>query len=492
MTDQRPCTLCTEVDLELPFWRYAELFGADECAFLLDSGLDPVRLGRFSYLGGRPSVLLSGWRVKDGTLGMDLQWQTWHRPDGKTADPPELRRETGDPFAALRTLLSQYDTGDTDRTQWPFSSGLVGYFGYETAYAIEKLPDSGVNDQGLPDLAFMVVDEVLVYDHTAERAILCITARGDEAKTTAAARTEQWQNDLAALAERPAQNLGAGKTSAVRAHFSRDQYMAAVQKCRDHILAGDVFEVCLTHRLEMDLPGSGWDLYGILRQINPAPFASYLRLPGFQVVCASPERFLKLDGDGAAESRPIKGTRPRGNTQAADEALRTELAESEKDLAENIMIVDLVRNDLGRVCQIGSVDVPELQVVETYATVHQLVSTVRGQLKPEYDAFDLVHACFPGGSMTGAPKIEAMKIIDSIEPVKRGVYSGAVGFFDAGGSMDLGMLIRTVVCQNGIGTFGVGGAIVSDSDPGAEYDETLDKARALIAAIERLAEGGGR
>jgi len=213
-------------------------------------------------------------------------------------------------------------------------------------------------------------------------------------------------------------------------------------------------------------------------------------LPGFQVVSASPERFLQLDRDGLAESRPIKGTRPRGETPAADTRLAAELANSEKDLAENIMIVDLVRNDLGKVCQIGSVEVSELQQVETYATVHQLVSTVQGHLKPEYDAFDLVRACFPGGSMTGAPKIEAMKIIDSLEPVKRGVYSGALGFIDAHGALDLGMVIRTIICRDGVGTFSVGGAIVADSDPDAEYDETMDKARALIDAIEKLAGGG--
>ena len=492
MTDHDCHTLPTEIELPAPFWRCAELFGGNECAFLLDSGLDPERLGRFSYLGGRPSALLTGRRTGPDTLKMDLELQTWRRPDGTVLTEPTVESFQGDPFDALRSLASKYPPGEhgNEDSRVPFGSGLVGYFGYETAYAIEKLPDTGTNDQKLPDVAFMVIDEVLVYDHAQEKAFLLVTGRGPEAAQQAADRTAVWQADLAGLRVQPTSSAPAVAAAPVRAHFDREQYKAAVQQCREHILAGDVFEVCLTQRLEMDLPGSAWDLYGILRDINPAPFASYLQLPGFQVVSASPERFLQLGADSVVESRPIKGTRPRGATPDEDARLKTELGSTEKDLAENIMIVDLVRNDLGKVCRIGSVTVPELQVVESYATVHQLVSTVRGDLKPEYDAFDLVRACFPGGSMTGAPKIEAMKIIDSIEPVKRGVYSGALGFIDAGGAMDLGMVIRTVVCRDGVATFGVGGAVVSDSDPDAEYEETMDKARALINAISALGAGG--
>ncbi|MDX2473529.1 MAG: aminodeoxychorismate synthase component I [Candidatus Krumholzibacteria bacterium] len=494
MTDFAGHNLCTEIELAVPFWRCAELFPATESAFLLDSGLDPARLGRYSYVGGRPSALLTGRRMGPDTLEMDLKLQTWRRPDGQLLLEPRIDAFQGDPFVALRDLAAKYPVGPdapSGEHAVPFASGLVGCFGYETAYAIEKLPSTGTDDLGLPEMAFMVVDEVLVHDHTRQQTFLLVTGRGAQAAQQAAQRTAAWQADLAALsAKAPLVVNVEAKKAPVRAHFDRQQYKAAVEQCRQHILAGDVFEVCLTQRLEMDLPGTAWDLYGVLRAINPAPFAAYLQFPDFQVVSASPERFLQLGADGAAESRPIKGTRPRGATPAEDARLKAELGSAEKDLAENIMIVDLVRNDLGKVCRIGSVSVPELQVVESYATVHQLVSTVRGELKPEYDAFDLVRACFPGGSMTGAPKIEAMKIIDSIEPVKRGVYSGALGFIAAGGAMDLGMVIRTVVCQNGIATFGVGGAVVSDSDPDAEYEETMDKARAMITAISALSNGG--
>lgn len=502
MNRSSACTLRTVVDLPLPFWRCAGYSLDSPGAFLLDSGMDSVRLGRYSYLGGRPAARLTGKRSGPGHRTMDLELTTWRSPDGAEPAAPDVRRFTADPFNALRELRAAYPRDPAvpadSAPGSPLVSGLVGVFGYETAYAIEDLPDTGRDDLGLPDLVFLMVDEVLVHDHASGITTLQVTGRGPEAAIQAAERTTAWLAGFSAwaagMSKQPPVAPIDGPTASppVRAHFDRTAYMDAVQRCREHILAGDVFEVCLTHRLAMDLPGSPWALYGALRAINPAPFAAFLQVDDFAVVCASPERFLSLDIDGVAESRPIKGTRPRGATPAADTRLREELATAEKDLAENIMIVDLVRNDFGRVCRVGSVDVPELQVVETYATVHQLVSTVRGVLKPEHDALDLVRACFPGGSMTGAPKIEAMKIIDAIEPVKRGLYSGALGFLDAGGAMDLGMVIRTIVCQDGVATFGVGGAVVADSDPGAEYDETMDKARALIAAVAALHEGGGR
>lgn len=479
------------ITLRQPFWRGAEIFSAHDCVFLLDSSLVPDPQARFSYLGGRPAALLIGRRTGSDDRALNLELTTWRAPDGHTHEPPLCEQFTGDPFVALRELNARYAAPVDVADRPPFTGGLVGYFGYETAHAIEELPDTDTDDLQPPDLAFMVADEVLVHDHTSGTTTLYMTGGGPGAAARAERRAAQWQSELAELAATTASGpAGAVPESKVRAHFGREEYMAAVQQCRQHIRQGDVFEVCLTHRLEMDLPGSAWDLYGSLRDITPAPFASFLQLPGFQVVGASPERFLKLSADGVAESRPMKGTRPRGATAQEDEQLARDLANNEKDLAENIMIVDLVRNDLGRVCQVGSVEVTALQVVETYATVHQLVSTVRGKLKPEHDALDLVRACFPGGSMTGAPKIAAMKIIDAIEPVKRGVYSGALGFIDSGGAMDLGMVIRTIVCRDGVATFGVGGAIVSDSAPAAEYNETMDKARALIAAVRQVNAGG--
>jgi para-aminobenzoate synthetase component I len=517
--------LTCPVALSYPFWQYANMFAAAEQSFLLDSGMDPERLGGFSFLGGNPSAVLRAWRAKDrpnleqkqGSL-FSLELRRRLSPGGSvlasdsSAATPEVKY--GEPFAALRDLHQQYfphaDLQQVHHEQCgPFSSGLVGGFGYALGHAIENLEDTATDDLQFPDMVFMVVDEVLAMDHQTGTVWLTITGRGN---STAAAQIQATRNQTiflerinqfegssgkgvlpAQAIDQQARNLPARDDTAdsprnafsipLEAHFDRAAYKSAVQQCRDHIFCGDVFEVCLTHRLEAALAGSAWELYQILRHINPAPFAAWLQCGDFQIACASPERFLNLNADRIAESRPIKGTRPRSHNPAEDQALSVDLATSEKDRAENVMIVDLVRNDLGKVCDTGSVIVPEMLVVEKYRTVFQLVSTVQGTLKKDYDAFDLIRACFPGGSMTGAPKIEAMQIIDSQEPVTRGIYSGAMGYIDARGVMDLNIVIRTMVLKDGQATFGVGGAVVADSDPDMEYLETLDKAQALADAL---------
>ncbi len=451
--------------------------------------MDPKKLGRFSFLGGRPTALLTAKRIPGSQdRSFQISCHRWRSAQGEIipAGASATRSWQGDPFEALRLLQRQYGAVKEPSSTTPFSGGLVGYIGYETAHAVEDLPDQGRDDLNLPDLAFMVADEVLAHDHLSGETRLLITGRGgttDEAKADAQARTRELKALLADFPVSENVPLSEAADTSVNAQFTRETYMQAVDRCREHIRAGDVFEICLTHRLETELSLEPWQLYKRLRAINPAPFASWLHFPGFQVVSASPERFLRLDADRLAESRPIKGTRPRGDNPRDDQRLRDELQNSEKDRSENVMIVDLVRNDLGKVAEIGSVNVPELMVVEPYATVFQLVSTICGRLRKNRDAFDLVRACFPGGSMTGAPKIEAMKIIDSIEPVKRGIYSGAIGYFDRSGTLDLSIVIRTIICKDGKATFGVGGAVVADSDPSEEYQETLDKARALIQAL---------
>jgi aminodeoxychorismate synthase component I len=272
----------------------------------------------------------------------------------------------------------------------------------------------------------------------------------------------------------------------LRASVARDGYVRRVERAKNHIARGDAFEVCLTAMLEATFPHDAWELYRELRRANPAPFAAWLDLPEGAVVSSSPERFVHVGADRIAESRPIKGTRPRGRTEKDDARLARELASSTKDRAENAMIVDLVRNDLGKVCQFGSVEVPELYAVERYPTLHQLVSTVRGELANGRDAVDLLSACFPPGSMTGAPKIEAMTILEAPEPVERGVYSGALGFIDASGTMDASVVIRSAIVTNGKVSVGVGGAIVADSDPAAEHAEALLKAKAVANAISAV------
>ena len=268
------------------------------------------------------------------------------------------------------------------------------------------------------------------------------------------------------------------------AFFDAAGYAKAVDAVLEEIRAGNVYQANLTHRVERDYRGDPWDLYRELRRRNPAPFASYLELPEASVVSSSPERFLRLGADGEVESRPIKGTRPRGRDAGEDASLRRDLARSEKDRAENLMIVDLVRNDLGRVCETGSVCVPERMAIEDYASVFQMVSTVRGRLRRDCDVVDLVRATFPPGSMTGAPKIAAMRLCDRLEPVRRGVYSGAIGYLDARGGADLSVTIRTIVVRQGRAYVHAGGGIVADSDPMDEYRETLTKARPLLEALD--------
>ena len=259
-----------------------------------------------------------------------------------------------------------------------------------------------------------------------------------------------------------------------------------VDELIDEIAAGNVYEVNLTKRISLEFDGDPLRLYAALRRESPAPFAAYFELPDGAILSSSPERFLRMTADRRVESRPIKGTRPRGGSAADDERLAESLAHSEKDRAENLMIVDLVRNDLGRVCETGSVEVPELMVVEAYASVFQLVSTIIGRLREDRDASDLIRATFPPGSMTGAPKIAAMRLIDRLEPVRRGVYSGAIGYFDVRGGLDLSVVIRTILVEKGRAHFHVGGAIVADSTAAAEHAEALDKARAMLAALASL------
>jgi len=472
------------------FWSLAGHFLDQPGGFLLDSGMDPERLGRHSFLGGRPTALWTARRAETrsetGALLCAITLQRWRTPDGRMVQ--DSRTSLAEPFAALRELQAEYGgPAGLPTEDGPLQGGLVGYLGFELGHAVEKLPSRAEDDLNLPDAAFLVADEILIHDHLSGQTTLCVTGRGPteaDARAGAESRAAQLELLVTGPAPVPAAKPEPGREAATaRSVLDRAAYLDAVQRCREHILAGDVFEVCLTHRLDAPLRGTAWQLYGRLRTINPAPFASYLWFPGFEVVSASPERFLRLDAGRRAESRPIKGTRPRGATAAEDARLRADLASSEKDRAENVMIVDLVRNDLGRVCETGSVGVPELLAIEDYATVFQLVSTIAGQLRPEHDAFDLVRACFPGGSMTGAPKIAALEIIDAIEPVTRGIYSGAIGYFDRSGAMDLSIVIRTLICAAGRAYLGVGGAVVVDSDPAAEYQETLDKAGALLRAL---------
>ena len=402
------------------------------------------------------------------------------------ADPARVftSRVPGDALAEARSELARFATLRIPSLP-PFQGGLAGVIGYDQGRAFERLPPPRSDDVDVPDVWLGLYDWVIAWDHDAAKAWLIssgIPERGAAAAGRAASRARAVLDLLARGPAPPPADTGGEHRAPPSSNFTRAEYMAAVARVREYILAGDVFQVNISQRFDAPLPCSPLQLYRRLRARNPAPYSAYIDGGGFQVISASPERFLRLDGD-RVETRPIKGTRPRDPDPARDAALARELAGSTKDQAENVMIVDLLRNDLSRVCRPGSVAVPALLALDTLPTVHHLVSTVTGRLEPACDAFDLLRAAFPGGSITGAPKVRAMEIIAELEPVRRSVYCGSIGYVALSGDMDTSIVIRTYLATGGRVCFNAGGGVVADSDPAMEYDETLHKARALIEAL---------
>jgi para-aminobenzoate synthetase component I len=453
--------LIEEVDYGDPLSVFARFAGLPGAIFL-DSALSGGAVGRYSFIAAEPFFTL---RARDGWI-----------EDGE-------RRFAGDPFAALSGLLARYAI-ESEPHLPPFQTGAAGYFGYDLARHLERLPAHRVDDQPLPDLLLGFYDWNMAFDHETRRAYLM--SNGHPA-STASERQSRAAARLAAVRRRLAEpfSLPSGNITAIpRSDVERAPYEGRVRRVIDYILAGDIYQANISQRFSATLP-EGADpfvLYCALRRRNPAPFAAFIRHGDIAVISASPERFLKLR-DGHVETRPIKGTRPRGKTAEEDEALARELKASEKDRAENLMIVDLLRNDLSRVCRDRSVEVPVLFGLESYATVHHLVSIVTGEMTADKTAIDLLRAAFPGGSITGAPKIRAMEIIAELEPTRRGPYCGCIGYIGFDGSMDTSIVIRTMAILGRQLTFQVGGGIVADSDPAAEYEESLTKARALIDTL---------
>ncbi len=372
----------------------------------------------------------------------------------------------------------------------PFQGGLAGLFGYGINRELERITPNFSDDFELPDLVQCRYEWVIAFDnqanrswfisHTQYQSQLCEIRNALHRDAPTAFPILRTPPSVLRTPHYPLHNL-----PHVTSNFSRDGYLAAVRRAIEYIHAGDCFQVNLSQRLLAPLTEHPLELYGRLRQTNPAPFACYFDAGDFQIVSASPERFLKVSPSGDVVTKPIKGTRPRGRTPDEDAELIRELVNSPKDRAENVMIVDLLRNDLGRVCEYGSITVPKVCEVETYRYVHHLVSEVRGKLRAGLTPFDLLRAAFPGGSVTGAPKVRAMEIIAELEPTARGPYCGSVGFIGFDGSMDTNILIRTFTAGRGWVQFPVGGGIVADSDPEREYDETLHKAAGLLRALER-------
>ena len=382
---------------------------------------------------------------------------------------------TGNPFDLLADLMEQYRL--PREATVPLAGGALGYFAYDLGWRLETLPQTAQDDIAAPDLALGFYDLIYGYDHDTGRARVSSTGQGGDAQQ----RLQEW---LGWMQQPPLpREIGPASDGRLERNFTKPEYLNALAAVKEYIAAGDIYQANLTQRFATNLRVSPWELYQRLRNRNPAPFAAYLDLGGIQIASSSPERFLKLS-DRLVETRPIKGTRPRGATPEEDAALGQELLGSIKDNAELLMIVDLERNDLGRACEVGSVRVPELAVLESYQTVHHLVATVLGELPAQDSVVDLLKATFPGGSITGAPKIRSMEIIDELEPTRRSVYTGAIGYLGFDGDADLNIVIRTIICREGKAYFQVGGGIVADSDPESEYQETLDKGRALARALD--------
>jgi len=474
--------LVEEVSTSLTAPQAFELFKDRPFSFFLDSGMDTEKLGRYSFIGSDPFLVL--------------------RSRGKRIELLQGGRQeviNGNPFDVLGELLEKYAMAPNSYPI-PFTGGAVGYFSYDLCHFIERLPATAIDDLQLPECYLAFYDAVLAFDHLEGRAYVASTGFPHLEEASRIKRAKERLDELkATIAEAPCPEtalsskkvetpcsetaLSSKKEVVLSSNFTREQYIRAVAAAREYICAGDIFQVNLSQRFDADLPISPYELYRRLRLINPAPFASYLNLDGVTVVSASPERFLRVEGD-LVQTRPIKGTRPRRASVAEDEAMARELLSSVKDRAENVMIVDLERNDLGRVCRYGTVGVRELCLLETYATVFHLVSMVEGRLRQGKDRIDLLKATFPGGSITGAPKVRAMEIIDELEPTKRSVYTGSIGYLSFSGEMDINIVIRTFLVKDGRAYFQVGGGIVYDSDPEAEYIETLDKGRALVEALQ--------
>lgn len=432
-------------------------------SFLLESAEGGERLGRYSFLGGEARTVVSSGRG------------------------------SGDPLRKVKEVMSQFNPAKTEGLP-SFYGGAVGYLSYDIVRHFENVPGTSDDDLDLPEMVFMLTDTILIFDHLKHRVKIVANAHVNGA---AASSYDQAVTKIESIIKRLSTNgsmlkrlsvpTSSEAPSSLRSNMTESQFKEAVEKAKEYIRAGDILQVVLSQRFSTTLSTGSFDVYRALRSVNPAPYMYYLKLDGFELVGSSPEPLVKVQGDTVLTC-PIAGTRPRGDDEAQDEKMRSELLSDEKEKAEHIMLVDLGRNDLGRVCVSGSVKVDELMYIENYSHVMHIVSTVTGKLKPGRDAFDALRSCFPAGTVSGAPKIRAMEIIDELEPTRRGPYAGVVGYFGYSGDLDTCITIRTILCKGDKAYVQAGAGIVYDSVPEREFAETGHKAQALLSALS-MAEG---
>ena len=433
---------------------------ADEpWAVFLDSNQPGSTQGRYDIIAARPKVRITAFN-NEATL------ETWSTTS----------RLPGDPFSILK---EQLPVSKHNEYKLPFIGGLIGFFGYDLGRSIEKIPSLATNDLVLPDLAVGVYPWAIIVDHKKNQS--CMVGDKSDIRTR-----RNWNDLLKMFTSRmyPARHREFKVVGAYSSNMTQENYSRAFKKIKTYIREGDCYQVNLAQRFEVQVAGSPWVAYRSLRNINPSPFCAYMNYPDFQVLSNSPEQFLSVK-ENNIQTKPIKGTRPRAKDKDKDQLLFNQLADSKKDQAENLMIVDLLRNDISKNCKLGSLQVPELFAIESFPNVHHMVSTVTARLRERRSAIDLLRGCFPGGSITGAPKLRAMEIIEELEPHRRGIYCGAIGYLGFDGNMDTNIAIRTIVHKDQHMYFHAGGGIVYDSDAHAEYQETFDKAAAIIKLLEQ-------
>ncbi|MEN6626444.1 MAG: anthranilate synthase component I [Candidatus Sumerlaeia bacterium] len=468
-------------DMETPVSVYRKLAGADY-AFLLESVEQGENLGRYSFIGFDPSVVV---RCRGQEINV-----SYHGIDEEVIEAPV------NPLQFLREFMQRYKPAP-DAELPPFIGGAVGYIGYDMVRQFEKLPDSNPDDLQLPDAIFMIADALAIFDHVRHRTILLANAHvlGDPraAYDQAVHKIEVMAERLRARriekeSPRGATTPNMAEPEAMTSNLTRAEFEAGVERIKEYIHAGDAFQVVYSQRFSKPYHGDPFDIYRALRAINPSPHMFYLKMGDLQMAGSSPEILVCVHGD-EVNVRPIAGSRPRGATPEEDARLETELLADPKERAEHIMLVDLGRNDVGRVSRPGTVRVDELMTIERYSHIMHIVSNVLGNLKPGCDALDALEACFPAGTLSGAPKIRAMEIIDEVENLRRGPYGGSVGYISFDGNLDACITIRTCVIRNRRVYVQAGAGIVADSVPATEFEETCNKAKALLKAVE-AAEGG--
>ena len=459
-------------DLDTPISAFMRLRHLPQ-AFLLESIEGSEKVARYSFLGGDPQL-----RLRATLDGVEI------------AERGAVRRLVQDPLEAARDTLRRYRPVP-DPTLPRFYGGFVGAFSYDLIRTIERLPHQPPDDRGFPVLDLALADTVVVFDRARPRLRIVANAfvegGAERAYRGARERIESWVD----LLRRPLPDTPPARPRRLplRSNMTRERYLESVRRCREYIHAGDAFQIVFSQRFAQEIGDlDPLAIYRALRVLNPSPFMFYLEGGDATLVGASPELLVRLEGD-LVEMRPIAGTRRRGLTDEEDRALADELLGDEKERAEHVMLVDLTRNDLGRISRFGTVRVPELMTIERYSHVMHIVSLVQGRLGPGRDAFDVLRAVFPHGTVSGAPKVRAMEILDELEPTARGPYAGAVGYVGFGGTLDTCIAIRTLAVKGGVAYVQAGGGIVADSVPENEYDETINKAKALVRAVEQAARG---